>query len=43
MIGMQNNFCPIPLPMSMNNLAPIHPLEEPGEQEMMTEVLNIAK
>ena len=40
---MQNNFCPIPLPMSMNNLAPIHPLEEPGEQEMMTEVLNIAK
>ena len=43
MIGMQNNFCPIPLPMSMNNLAPIHPLEDPGEQEMMTEVLNIAK
>ena len=40
---MQNNFCPIPLPMSMNNLAPIHPLEDPGEQEMMTEVLNIAK
>ena len=43
MIGMQNNFVPIPLPMSMNNIAPIHPLEDPGEQELMTEVLNIAK
>ena len=40
---MQGNFLPIPLPMAMNNLAPLHPLEEPNEQEMMTEVLNIAK
>ena len=40
---MQGNFLPIPLPMGMNNLAPLHPLEEPNEQEMMTEVLNIAK
>ena len=43
MIGMQGNFYPLPIPMNMNNLAPVHPLEEPNEPEMMTEVLNIAK
>ena len=43
MLGMQNNFCPIPMPMNMNNISPMHPLEDPGEQELMTEVLNIAK
>ena len=40
---MQGNFYPLPIPMNMNNLAPVHPLEEPNEPEMMTEVLNIAK
>ena len=43
MLGMQNNFCPIPMPMNMNNISPMHPLEDPGEEGMMTEVLNIAK
>ena len=43
MLGMQNNFCPITMPMNMNNISPMHPLEDPGEQELMTEVLNIAK
>ena len=40
---MQGNFNPNPM-MGMNNMTPIHPMEDPEQQQdMMTEVLNIAK
>ena len=40
---MQNNFPQVPIPIPMTNISPLHPMEDPAEQEMMTEVLNIAK
>ena len=41
MIDMQGNFNPAPT-MNMN-MAPIHQMEDAGDQDMMTEILNIAK
>jgi hypothetical protein len=38
---MQGNFNPAP-PMNMN-MAPIHQMEDAGDQDMMTEILNISK
>ncbi len=43
MLGMQGSFPQVPMPVPMANFAPMHPMEDPAEQEMMTEVLNIAK
>ena len=45
MIGMQGNFNPsmMNMNMNMNNMTPIHPQEEQGDQDMMTEILNISK
>ena len=50
MIGMQGNFNPQMMNMNMNmnlnnmnNMAPIHPTDDAGEQDMMTEILNISK
>ena len=40
---MQGNFPQVPMPVPMANFAPMHSMEDPAEQEMMTEVLNIAK
>ena len=42
MIGMQGNFTQNPM-MNMNNMAPIHPMEDYDQQDMVTEVLNISK
>ena len=41
MIDMQGNFNPAPT-MNMN-MAPIHQMEDAGDQDMMTEILNISK
>ena len=45
MIGMQGNFNPpmMNMNMNMNNMAPIHPNDDQGEQDMATEILNISK
>ena len=47
---MQGNFNPQMMNMNMNmnlnnmnNMAPIHPTDDAGEQDMMTEILNISK
>ena len=42
MIGMQGNFTQNPM-MNMNNMAPIHPMEDYDQLDMVTEVLNISK
>ena len=39
---MQGNFTQNPM-MNMNNMAPIHPMEDYDQQDMVTEVLNISK
>ena len=46
MIGMQGNFGQFPMMnmnMNINNMAPIHPMEDLAEQDMATEILNISK
>ena len=46
MIGMQGNFSQIPMMnmnMNMNNMTPIHQMEDLADQDMGTEILNISK
>ena len=46
MIGMQGNFGQFPMMnmnMNVNNMTPIHPMEDLAEQDMATEILNISK